>query len=308
MKRTLIDIIRDIVRKTIAILIPVRWRSNALISNGGDRRSRARTTQGFYFVGQRDYQAGDSPRNIDRVTMARTGGQKMLTRLFEDPRPINALVVIDAGPTMNLGSVRVNKFELAAELASSIVRSALKTNDKVGMVLHQPGGVVHQIKPSSARVILEQTIAVLANGAIAETGKAGTSKTGNGLAEALSCTPRARSLVFIISDFLDMNEAAIQAIRQTAAIHQVICLVVDDPIERQLPAGIGFFPLFDIATGRERLIWSWRGSRKKYAENFAAHQERVGEVLEQIGCAYAFFGTEEDEAASKRLLGLLLST
>lgn len=302
MKRTLTDIIRDIVRKTIATLIPVRWRSNAPISSGGERRSRAKSTQGVYFVGQRDYQPGDSPRNIDKVHMARTGGQKMLTRLFEDPRPINALVVIDAGPTMNLGSVRVNKFELAAELASSIVRSALKTNDKVGMVLHQPGGVVHQIKPTGARMILEQTIAVLANGASAEPGK-----IGNGLAEALSCTPRAKSLVFIISDFLDFNEVEIQAIRQTAAIHQVICLVVDDPIERQLPSGIGFFPLFDIATGKERLIWSWRGSRKKYAENFAAHQKRVAEVLEQIGCAYAFFGTEEDEAASKRLLSLLLS-
>jgi uncharacterized protein (DUF58 family) len=289
---------QDALKRAVAFFIPVSWRSSAAIQSGGDRRSYHRTTSGFSFVGNREYRVGDRARDVDWPLTARTGAQKMIVKLFEEPRSVNVVAVVNIAPSMDFGSGEATKLELANELTATIMRSAQKSQDKCGVVAYQPG-VVRLVKPSSSRGVLEETMAAISSGEPLD-----PDSTGSGLPDALMNLPRSRSLVFIISD--EFSEADLEAIEFAAATHEVICLIIEDIRERELPPGWGFYQLLDLSTGKDRLIWLSAANRRKYADNFAANQNRIKTGLLKAGCAYAVFDSDELETASTELMRLLM--
>jgi uncharacterized protein (DUF58 family) len=292
--------VRRILRRIIANEIPVKWRSSSPIPGAGERKSFSRGSNGYDVVARVEYEAGDDPRDIDWPSTAQSGGDKVYTTQYTEPRDIKVFVLVDTNPTMDFGTARVNKRELAAELVGSVIQSADELRDRVGFFAYSDNAIEGELTPRAAKMAL---IPALVQMLEASGTKAGPQ---SGLVNSLTRLPRQRSLVFIISDFLHLTEAEKKAIKRAGFTHDVVCLVIQDRRERELPAPIGWFPelitVRDIRTGARRSIWLTKKNRKAFADNFKRHQDELLEFLKQAHCDRVIFSTEEGDAAIPKLI------
>lgn len=126
-----------------------------------------------------------------------------------------------------------------------------------------------------------------------------------GLMRALKAiSGQSRSLVFIISDFLNLTEEEKVAIRKAGSRHDLVCICVQDLRERELPSGIGLSTFQDLLTGERRSIWLNRKNRATFAENFQRHQTALFEFFKQSRCDWTVVSTEEGVAAYPKLMRL----
>lgn len=130
------EAIGGIIRKIAACPIPIRWRSKTIMPGGGERRSKSRGSSGHDVMARVEYEPGDDPRDIDHAATAQTGGQTILVTQYLEPREINVYVLVDVKKTMDFGTARATKRILAAELTGSVIKSAGKTQDKVGFIAY----------------------------------------------------------------------------------------------------------------------------------------------------------------------------
>lgn len=252
-------------------------------------------------VAQVEYEPGDDTRDIDWVASAQTGMQPILVSQYYIPRDIQIWIVSDCGPSMDFGTVRnTTKRQMAAELAASIIKSAEKSADRVGFKAYSAAKLERVVSVASAKKAL---IPVLANLLEAEPSAPRPGGKG-GLFEALATLPRSRSLVFLISDFLNLTEDDRTAIRRAAAAHDLVCLVTNDRRERELPAGLGFLTIEDKQSGERRSIWLSARNRRQYAENFERHKKDLLAFFRQVHCTSGMFSTEEGLAAIPRIIRL----
>ena len=294
--------VRSIMKRIVANAIPVNWRSASPIPGAGERKSFSRGSSGYDVVARVEYEPGDDPRDIDWAATAQMGGQTVYTTQYMEPRDLKVFVLVDTNPTMDFGTARVNKRELAAELCGSVIQSANETRDRVGFFAYSERGIESELTARAAQTAMIPALFGLLEAK-------GTSRSGNGtsgLCTALARLPRTRSLVFIISDFLHLTEDEKRAIKRAGFTHDVVCLVVQDRRERELPAPTGWFPelitVRDIRTGERRSIWLTKKNRKAFADNFARHQEELLAFLKSARCDRVIFSTEEGEAAIPRLI------
>jgi len=294
------QLVREIYKRLIAVEIPIRWRSGSLIPGPGVRKSTSRGSDGYDVAARVEYEPGDDPRDIDWVATAQTGGQTVLTTQYMEPREIKVFVLADVNPTMDFGTNRVTKRQLAAELAGSVIKSAQETNDKAGFIAYSDHAVEAQMSAAAPQVML---MPALYNLLEAPGNKTGSS---SGLAAALSLLPQNRCLVFIISDFLHLTDAEKKAIKRMGYVHDIVCLAVQDRRERELPAPLGWFPelltIRDIRTGELRTIWLTKKNRKAFADNFKRHQDALMAFFKEAHCDKATFSTEEGEAAIPKVM------
>ena len=89
--------------------------------------------QGMEFEEVREYQAGDDIRSIDWNVTARMG--RPFLKKFVEERELTVMLVIDASSSSRFGSVKQLKAELTAELCAVLAFSAIKNNDKVGLII-----------------------------------------------------------------------------------------------------------------------------------------------------------------------------
>lgn len=292
--------VREIHKRLVANAIPVSWRSASVMPGAGERKSFSRGSSGYDVVARVEYEPGDDPRDIDWAATAQTGGQHVLTTQYMEPREVKVFILVDVNPTMDFGTNRVNKRELAAELAGSVIKSAEETGDKVGFIAYSDRAVEVQLPPRSAKMTLMPCLVSLLE---APGNKQGAN---SGLSSALSLLPQQKCLVFIISDFLHLTEAEKKAIKRAGYAHDVVSLVVQDRRERELPAPLGWFPelltVRDIRTGERRSIWLTKKNRKAFADNFKQHQDALLAFFKKAHCDRAIFSTEEGEAAIPKMM------
>jgi uncharacterized protein (DUF58 family) len=286
----------------VSSAIPVGWRSASPVPGAGERKSFSRGSSGYDVVARVEYEPGDDPRDIDWAATAQTGGQVVLTTQYMEPRDVKIFVLVDTSKTMDFGTARVNKRELAAELAGSIIKSADETKDKVGFMAYSDHGIEFQLSARSATNALMPALVNLV--------EAGSDKKGldSGLVGAISLLPGQRSMVFIISDFLHLTDAEKKAIKRAGYTHDVVCLVIQDRRERELPAPTGFLPelltVQDIRTGERRSIWLTKKNRQAFAENFQRHSDALLAFFKEAHCDRAVFSTEEGDAAVPKIMRL----
>jgi uncharacterized protein (DUF58 family) len=292
--------VRNILKRIVANAIPIRWRSASPMPGGGDRKSFSRGSSGYDVVARVEYEPGDDPRDIDWAATAQTGGQVVLTTQYMEPRDIKVFVLVDCNPTMDFGTARVNKRELAAELTGSIIKSADETKDRVGFIAYCDKGISAQLSPRTASAALLPALVSLIE---ADGTKKGVT---SGLTAALATLPRQKSLVFIISDFLHLTDAEKAAIKRLGYTHDVVCLTVQDRRERELPAPTGWWPelltVRDIRTGQRQSIWLSKKNRRLFSENFQRHHDALMAFFKEAHCDRAVFSTEEGEAAIPKIM------
>jgi len=292
--------IQDVLRRVFSCAIPVNWRSASAMPGAGERRSFYRGS-GYEFESLDEYVPGDDPRDIDWNATAETGGQMVFRNVYLEPRDLKTFVVVDVNPSMNFGTARVTKRRLAAELTASICKAADETKDRVGFTSYSNTRVEKYIPTRAAKRALLPAVASVIETPAAPGGK------GSGLAKALSTLPLSRSLVFVLSDFLRLTDEDKTALRRAAVRHDVVCLIVQDRRERELPPGWGFYTLQDLATGQRKTIFVSKKTRAQFAANFERHQAALQALFKSSHCKWEVFSTEEGDAAIPKTIKLFAS-
>lgn len=240
---------RELLKKVKKIEISTRHLVNEVF--GGEYHSVFKG-RGMEFAEVREYTPGDEIRTIDWNVSARTGTPYV--KLFEEERELTVMVMVDASASGAFGTKGQMKRNLAAELSAVLAFSAVKNNDKVGLIIFTDH-VEKFIPPRKGRSHVLRVIREVLNH---EPQHQGTNIQS--ALEFMNRVLRKRSVVFMISDFLD--EGYEKSVKQSSRKHDMLSFHLHDPWEIELP-NLGLVQLHDSETGATSLINTGKASVRK---------------------------------------------
>ena len=241
---------RDLLRQVKQIELSTRGLVNSIFS--GEYQSVFRG-QGMEFSEVREYQAGDDVRNIDWNVTARTGHPYVKKHVEE--RELTVMLLVDLSGSEQFGTHERFKAERAAEIAAVLALSAVRNNDRVGLLIFTDH-VEHVVPPKKGRRhvlrIIRDVLAFQPKG------------TGTDIPGALDYTGRLlrhRAVVFVLSDFALLYppdegvESATyerweRSLRLVAKRHDVVAVNIRDDAESAVP-NIGLVVMRDPETGEQ---------------------------------------------------------
>src|SRR5882724_7871038 len=227
--------------------------------------------RGMNFEEVREYQPGDEIRAIDWNVTARLGSP--FVKKFTEERELTVMLIVDVSASGNFGSAAQSKRELAAEVACLLAFSAIRNNDKVGLLLFSDRLELF-IPPKKGR---SHTLRIIREILFFEPAGRGTDA-----AAALDHFNRIitrRAVVFLISDFQAGDFSRELAV--TAKRHDLIALRIRDERERVLP-NIGIITLEDAETGDQIEINAADSNvRRQFAQLAQAQLTETLRILRQ---------------------------
>ena len=224
--------------------------------------------KGMAFSEVREYQPGDDVRSIDWNVTARYNAP--FVKVFEEEREMTVMLLIDVSASGNFGTQEQFKRELATELSAILAFSAIKNNDKVGVIFFTDK-VEQFIPPKKGKSHILRIIREVL--AFQPTGK------GTNIAVALeyfNSVIKKRSICFILSDF--MSKEFDRPLKIASKKHDLVALRIHDTREDTLP-NVGLVPMQDTET--EKMIFVDTSS-KKVRDNFAKNRLQVTEKLRKL--------------------------
>ncbi len=225
--------------------------------------------RGMEFEEVREYQPGDDVRTIDWNVTARTG--RPFVKNYREERELTVMLAVDVSASQQFGTREQLKSELVAELGATLAFSAIRNNDKVGLVLFSDR--IEQFVPprKGVRHVLRVVRELLYN-------EPAGRRTDVGLAlEYVSRVLARRAVVFLISDFQTPRFAGpLQIVRHR---HDLIPVLVRDEREYRMPP-LRYVELLDAESGQRLLVdASSRGLRNRFA---ALAQTRRDALLTEL--------------------------
>lgn len=218
--------------------------------------------QGVEFDEVRPYVPGDDIRSIDWNVTARTGSPHV--KRFSEERELTVIFLVDVSGSQIFGSGSRSKSELAAELTCLLAMTAIRNQDKIGLILFSDR-ILKSIPPRKGRTAVMRLVReVLA---------ADETREGTDIAAALrflNNVQKRKAVVFLVSDFQDSNYE--KELRVTARRHDVIACPISDPCEWTLP-NVGLIELQDPESG-ELLLVDTASTAVRNAFKDRAAQER----------------------------------
>ena len=221
--------------------------------------------QGITFDEVREYQVGDEIRTIDWNVTARMG-QAYIKKYVEE-RELVMMLVVDMSASTSFGSIGETKAEIAAEIAALLAFSAIKNNDKVGLICFTDT-VEHFVPPRKGKRHVLRVVRDILHFQ--------PKQSGTNIETALAFVDRVlkpHSVVFLISDFKDTGYE--KQLRLSSKRHSLIAMTLQDRREVELP-DVGLIELEDAESG-ETVIVDTRSeeARRLYTElNQRADAER----------------------------------
>ena len=273
---------RDILRQVRLIELRTRGLVNSTFS--GEYLSVFRG-QGMEFAEVREYQPGDDVRNIDWNVTARVGHPYVKKHVEE--RELSVLLMVDLSGSEQFGTRERFKAERAAELAAVLALSAVRNNDRVGLIIFTDQ-IAHVVPPKKGkRHVLRIIRDVLAFR---------PANTGTNLTAALDYAGRLlrqRSVIFVLSDFAllkpgegpDSPEFAAweKALKLVAQRHDVVAVSIRDEMEQAVP-NVGVVMLRDPETGELVAADTSRVDvRQRYHGFITAERSAVRRVFRRNG-------------------------
>lgn len=251
----------------------IEIRTKGLVNNvlGGEYHS-AFKGRGMEFAEVRPYQVGDDIRSIDWNVSARIG--ETYVKIFEEEREQTMMLLVDVSGSGDFGSQARLKREIAAEICALLAFSAIKNNDKVGMLLFSDK-VELLVPPKKGR---RHALRLIRDLFAHEQQSRGTN-----LAVALDHALRVlhrRSIVLVVSDFLDTGFE--KQLRAIANRHDTIAIELVDLREVELPP-VGLVHLIDTETG-ESVILDTQSPQARYAfaDRSARHRAEVAALFKRL--------------------------
>ncbi|MDQ3101066.1 MAG: DUF58 domain-containing protein [Bacteroidota bacterium] len=271
---------KELLRKVRLIELKTRGLSDHIFS--GEYHS-AFKGRGMTFSEVREYVPGDEVRTIDWNVTARFGHP--FVKVFEEERELTAMLVADVSASEDFGTATQLKRELITEVCATIAFSAIKNNDKVGLILFSDR-VEKFIPPKKGRShilrLVRELIEFRAKG------------RGTDIKEALrymNNVIKKRSIAFLISDMMDQGYENVLKIADRR--HDLVVLRTTDPRELELP-NIGLVQFTDPETGLVRWVDTGsRAVRNAYRAAALKHQHRTRELLRRSGVDNAVISTQD---------------
>ncbi|RME96497.1 MAG: DUF58 domain-containing protein [Verrucomicrobia bacterium] len=248
--------------------------------------------QGMNFEEVREYQPGDDVRSIDWNVTARMNHP--FVKKFVEERELTVVLVVDLSGSGLFGSGERSKREQAAEIASVLAFSAIRNNDKVGLILFTDR-VEKYVPPRKGR---RHVLRVIREILFYEPEHRGTDLTA--ALDFMAHVIHQRAIVVVISDFLGqsaprrkeidahlrrrvvlsqtLRQSSLASLRQANRRHDVVAVQIVDRYELQLP-GLGFLVLKDAETGEVVEIDTGDPRRR---ESFAGRQRRFQDDLRRL--------------------------
>lgn len=237
--------------------------------------------RGLEFAEVRDYAPGDDVRAIDWNMTARAG--RPFVKLFVEERELTVILLVDISASTRTTLAGAPKAEVIALAAATLAMSALRHNDRVGLILFDDQ-VRHMVRPSKGRnhviAIIEAILAATGGDATAvAAGEPRGTDLGAAL-DRLAATVRVRTMAFLISDFFAAPYE--RALRRAVRRHDLVPIAIRDAYDEALPAA-GLVHAVDPETGRAILIDSDDATtRTRYAEHrrtaWAANTRLFGQL------------------------------
>lgn len=253
---------KEILKKVRHIEIRTKRLVNDLFS--GEYHSTFKG-QGMEFEEVREYQPGDDIRLIDWNVTARTGFPHV--KKFREERELSVVLLVDASSSGRFGTRERFKSEVAAELCALLAFSAIKNNDKVGLIIFTDR-IEKFVPPKKGRShvlrLIREIIYFQPEGVATDIGLA---------LEYLTKVIKRKSVVFLVSDFF--FEGYTKPLQLANKKHDVVAIKITDPRETVFE-NVGLIELEDAETGEVVLI---NTGSKEFRREFAA---RADEDLQNL--------------------------
>lgn len=231
---------RELLKKVRQIEIKTRGLVNQVFSGEYHSVFKGR---GMEFSEVREYQYGDDIRLIDWNVSARFNHP--FVKVFEEERELTVMLLVDFSGSGRFGSGTQLKHDVAAEICAVLAFSAIKNNDKVGLILFTDR-IEKFVPPKKGRAHILRIVRELIS---FQPGSRGTNIRQ--ALEYFNHVNKKRTIAFLISDFLD--EGYERILRIVSRKHDVIAIEIFDPREEELPPA-GMIKMQDAETGVERWI------------------------------------------------------
>ena len=270
----------NLLRKLRRIEIVSKRLASEIVS--GQYRSVFRG-QGIEFDEVREYAEGDDVRAIDWNVTARSG--KPYVKRFSEERERSLLFMLDVSASNLFGS-QLSRLETTTEIAASLMFSAIKNNDKIGLLTFA-NGVKKFFPPKRGRnrasMLVKEMLQAVPTREPTDL---------NTALEFVDKTLKRRSIVLILSDFYvpNLEEALTYCVRK----HEVIALSVSEPFEEKIPR-VGFINLRDPETGREiELDAGSSAIRQAISRELRGKRTALVESLKKVGVTPLFIENGAD--------------
>ena len=274
-------ITKELARKIRVLQITTRKVVNDVLAGEYGSVFRGR---GMEFDEVREYMPGDEIRTIDWNVTARTGHPYV--KRFVEERELTVIFLVDLSASGSFGSVHKLKNEIAAEFCALLAFSAVKNNDKVGLMVFTDQ-VEMFIPPKKGTKHVLRVIRELLNF------KPRPASTDiEGALDYLGRVTSKRSVVFLVSDF--QAEDFEKKMRVLGKRHDLIAVTIIDPREVRFP-DVGLLELEDAETGETVLIDTGsRAVRKRYERLGREQQERFKKLFSSMGVDQIEVMTDRD--------------
>ena len=244
----------ELLKKVRKIEIKTRGLSNQIFS--GEYHT-AFKGKGMTFSEVREYQFGDDVKDIDWNVTARFNSPYV--KVYEEERELTVMLLLDASQSCYFGSEALLKNQLASELCSLLAFSAIKNNDKVGLIIFTDKiekfvpprkGLSHVLR------VVRETLYHKPEGKGTDIKKA---------LEYLNRVTKRHTISFVISDFFDKDFKKLFSVSNKR--HDMIAVTITDPREIEMP-DVGIIRLEDAERNKSLFVDTGDANfRKKYKKD-----------------------------------------
>jgi uncharacterized protein (DUF58 family) len=237
--------------------------------------------QGLAFSDVRKYQPGDDVRTIDWNVSARM--DEAFVKVFVEEREMTVMLVVDVSASERFGTHGGPKSRVAAEVAALCAFSAIKNNDRVGLIASSDR--IEKLVPpkKGQKHVLRVVREILAAEPVG---------TGTDLSVALQTlvkVARRRSVAFVLSDFFAGGYE--RALSLASARHDVVPVMIVDPRDEEMP-DVGLANFRDLETGEDILVdTSDAYVRAHYKASMRALRQRQIDLFRKFGLDHCLVHT-----------------
>lgn len=273
---------QDLLKKVRKIEIHSRGLSNNIFAGQYHSAFKGR---GMAFSEVRAYQYGDDVRDIDWNVTARF--QRPYVKVFEEERELTVMLLIDVSGSLDFGTMRQTKSDMATEIAATLAFSAIQNNDKIGVIFFSDK-IEKYIPPKKGRKHILYIIREML-GFHPE-----SHRTDVGMAvEYLTRVMKCRCTAFILSDFYDRKDF-LSAMQIANSKHDVAAIQVYDKRAKVLP-DVGLVKVRDAETGHDMIIdTSSSKLRHAHTKYWMEREEALRQLFAKSNVDWVSVATDED--------------
>jgi len=251
--------------------------------------------KGLEFDGYRDFSQSDDASLIDWKASVR--GKKLLIKKYIEERDLKFIFVVDVSDNMIFGSTEKLKCEYVAELTAALAHLILIIGDRVGFNLFSDK-IIKRDAPKLGIKHFDIFVSYLTD-PLTYGGKSDLNKILDGIIESID---RSTSMVFLISDFIKVDESYRKNLEVFAGLFETVAIIVRDPLDKTFPALNKEVIIEDPETG-EKLLINPKVAKSVYERNASKQLNLVKQMFKD--CNVDFLDLTTDKPFSTGIANFL---